>query len=407
MNSIVRQLHWTQTLLQSALPILTRARYIHYEVPRPQARPLSMTLSSRKLHHLRYCQKPCACFKFPARSFCTPVYVHDVSQYEESLPHDVAYTMDMLKELRAVSGAPLKECKQALVNTKDSDNRITAALDYLRVRGKAIAQAKSGDIAKYGFIGMFKDTNDAALVEVNCVTDFVENNPIFQTAVMNIGNTVYRNQTDIFPNYGQSIDELNMLPVIDCETGVAGKQTIHESLTDIISSIRENLVFRRAYKMHCSPSGVICGYLHGRKNDNLGMKGSLVSLETDLAELSDAQKTSLKELGQNVATHIVANYPQPKYVSREELSEHQIEKEKELITKTILDSGSDQKMEIVQKQVDGRMKKFFMENVLMEQPFCLEDDNKLTIERLVKLKATELKCDIRISHMVVYNLGQA
>ena len=218
---------------------------------------------------------------------------------------EVAYTLEQLKELRSISGAPLKECKKALVNTKESTNRITSALDWLRVRGQAIAQQKAGDIAKYGFIGMFKDTYNAALIEVNCVTDFVEQNPIFQDAVMNIGNTIYQNDTDIFPNYGLNVEELSTLPIIDHNTNEKQQQTINEALTDIVSSIRENLVFRRAYKMHCSPSGVICGYLHGRKTQNLGMKGSLVSIETDLSELNEEQIASLQELGQNVATHIV------------------------------------------------------------------------------------------------------
>ena len=104
----------------------------------------------------------------------------------------------------------------------------------------------------------------------------------------------------------------------------------------------------------------------------------------------------------------VANYPQPKYIRREDLTEEMIEKEKSIILQTIMEKGGDaQNAEIVQKQIDGRMKKFYAENVLMEQPFCLEDDNKLTIEKLVARHSKELGCDIKVTNMVVYNLGEA
>merc|ERR1712157_253957 len=130
------------------------------------------------------------------------------------------------------------------------------------------------------------------------------------------------------------------------------------------------------------------------------------SLETDCDVLSKETRASLESLGKDIATHIVANYPQPKYIRREELTEEQVEKEKNIVMQTIMEKGGNaQNAEIVQKQIDGRMKKFFAENVLMEQPFCLEDDNKLTIEKLVARHSKELGCDIKVSSMVVYNLG--
>ena len=276
MKSVLRPSH----LAQSNFSIITRVRHIHNRI---------------------------ATFKPQHAVSFIPVHLNQRKQF--STPTDEpSYTMDQLKELRSISGAPLKECKKALENTKDAtEDRIAVALDWLRIRGQAVAQQKSGDIAKFGFISMFKDTNNASLCEVNCVTDFVENNPIFQNAVMNIGHSIYKHNDNISPNQALSVEEISSLPVIEYKTGDTVTQTINESLTDIVSSIRENLVFRRAYKMQCSPSGVICGYLHGRKNDHLGMKGSLVSLETDLDldGISEGDKSLLQELGQNVATHIV------------------------------------------------------------------------------------------------------
>ena len=210
-----------------------------------------------------------------------------------------------MKQLRSISGAPLKECKKALSSTQNpnSADRISDALDWLRIRGQSIAQQKSSDVAKYGFIGLFKGDTTASLVEVNCVTDFVENNPIFQEAVLNIGNTVMK--SELSPNEPLSVEQISSVPIIEFNTDTVKTQCISESLTDIVSSIRENLVFRRAFRMQCTPSGVISGYLHGRKTDNLGMKGSLVSLETDCDGLSDGQRDGLNDLGKDIATHIV------------------------------------------------------------------------------------------------------
>merc|ERR1712228_98478 len=277
-----------------------------------------------------------------------------------------------------------------------------------RISGQTIAAQKAGDIAKYGFCALLKNGNNAALAEINCVTDFVENNPIFQDAVLNITNTILENQNNITPNVPISVNEIGDLPIIRFEGNEESEQSINGSLTDIISSIRENLVFRRAYKMQCSSSGVICGYVHGRKTENLGMKASLVSLETDLNKIGDDERNKLEDLGKNIATHIVANYPQPKYIKRSQISENEIEKEKEILLASIMEKeGESKNLEIVQKQIDGKMKKYFVENVLMEQAFCLEDDNKLTIEKLVNQAAKELECNIDIAHMAVYNLGEA
>jgi len=317
------------------------------------------------------------------------------------------YTLEDVKQLRSISGAPLKECKKALSSTQaaNAEDRISEALDWLRIRGQSIAQQKSSDVAKYGFIGMVRGETTASLVEVNCVTDFVENNPIFQEAVLNIGNTVMK--SDLSPNAPLSVDEIANVPIIEFNSDAVKTQCISESLTDIVSSIRENLVFRRAFRMQCTPSGVISGYLHGRKTDNLGMKGSLVSLETDCESMSDGVRDGLNSLGKDIATHIVANYPQPKYIRREEMTDDMIDKEKHIILQTIFEKGgNEQKAEIVRKQLEGKMKKFYAENVLMEQAFCLEDDNKFTVQKLIGKRSKELGCDIKVAQMVVYNLGE-
>ena len=140
------------------------------------------------------------------------------------------------------------------------------------------------------------------------------------------------------------------------------------------------------------------------------MKGSLVSMETDLdpKQMRDATLEALQDLGRQIATHCVANYPQPLFVHREDISAETVDKEKELILQSIMEKGGDaQNLEIVQKQMDGRINKFFAEKVLMEQPFCLEDDSKFTVKKLIDKKAKELQCDIKVANIVVYNLGEA
>ena len=104
----------------------------------------------------------------------------------------------------------------------------------------------------------------------------------------------------------------------------------------------------------------------------------------------------------------VANYPQPKYISRNNLSEKMIEKEKELLLKIIMEKEGDEiNAELLDKKVEGRLKKFFIDNVLYDQPFCLEDDNKLTIEKLIHRESRKLGCGITIKNMCCYNLGES
>ena len=159
---------------------------------------------------------------------------------------------DSLKELRSISEAPLKECKKALSET---NNNIQEALDWLRIQGIATARKKSDQVAANGFIvSLINENNNnnkyASVAEVNCVTDFVENNPIFQDAVMNIGNTIL-NCNELECNKLQNINEIsNNIKIIPFQTdnnnnNNISNQTLNEALTDIISSIRENLVLRR------------------------------------------------------------------------------------------------------------------------------------------------------------------
>ena len=195
----------------------------------------------------------------------------------------------------------------------ESDGDVDKALDWLRIQGVSTANKKSSQTAVNGFVcQIFNDNNNvASMIEVNCVTDFVENNPMFQKSVMNIANTIAYNET-LKDNELNDLDAINELNVIDCDSHNETKQKVSESLTDIMSSIRENMVLRRVSRIECSNKGVIGSYLHSRKTDNLGMKGGLISLETDYNETDNIYENeniydSLKELANNIATHLV-NY---------------------------------------------------------------------------------------------------
>ena len=178
----------------------------------------------------------------------------------EASKSSVTLDKECLKELRSISGAPLKECKKAL---QETNNSIEDALDWLRVQGVATAKKKSDQVAANGFVVTMTsdDSNDnckyGSITEVNCVTDFVENNPIFQNAATNIGNTILLSdklECNTFQDISKISEDINIIPcknennnsnVDDNNDQIRENQTLGEALTDIINTIRENLIIRR------------------------------------------------------------------------------------------------------------------------------------------------------------------
>jgi len=266
----------------------------------------------------------------------------------------MAISAQAVKELRERTGAGMMDCKRAL---EETGGDMEKAIDLLRERGIAKAAKKSGRIAAEGLTAVAVSGNVAAIVEVNCETDFVAKNPEFQALVNDIAQHVVSQRPS-------SLEEALEKPFKG--EGAPLSQVINEK----IATIGENITFRRFFVSEKSDSGIFGTYLH------MGGKiGVLVTLE------GTQNETLAKDLGMHAAA---AN---PRFATREEVSEEELNREREVLKNQALAEGKP--ANIVEKMVQGRLGKFFEENVFVEQPFVKDPDKK--VSALLKEAGATLK----------------
>ena len=248
-------------------------------------------------------------------------------------------TARMVKDLRDATGAGMMDAKKALVETSGN---FDAASDWLRQKGLAKAEKKSGRIAAEGLIGINLEDNSASIVEANCETDFVAKNHEFQEMV----NSILSSSKDL-----DSLEEV-LAEKID-------GQKIEDLLIEKVSSIGEKITLRRYHKMK---SDFIYSYIHNGLSKNLGKIGVLVSLSSQ----ND-------ELGKQMAMHIAACNPLA--LTEEDLPVDILEREKRVYSEQAKDSGKPD--EIIQNMVKGKLKKFVNEVTLINQSFVVDPDHKI------------------------------
>lgn len=286
-------------------------------------------------------------------------------------------TAALVKELRDKTGAGMMDCKAALT---ENGGEMEAAIDWLRKKGLAKAAKKAGRIAAEGLIGVMTDGKKGAAVEVNSETDFVARNPQFQGMVVDI--------TKLAPAAGGDVDKLLAMPY-------PGKQiSVDEHVKEMIATIGENMGVRRTAVLSVG-EGVVADYIHNRAGDGIGKMGILVALE------SKGDGAKLTEFGRQIAMHIAASNPLA--VTPEELDPTVIEKERAIYAEQAAQSGKPK--DIVDKMVEGRLRKeYFQQVVLMQQVFVL--DGKATVAQAVEAKAKEIGSPIKITAFVRYALGE-
>ncbi len=270
----------------------------------------------------------------------------------------MAISAQVVKELRERTGAGMMDCKKAL---EETNGDLEKAIDLLRERGIAKAAKKAGRIAAEGLTSYAVEGNVAAIVEVNCETDFVAKNPEFQTLVKDIAEHVVKQRP-------ATVEEALAQPFKG--EGDALSQVISEK----IATIGENISFRRFSVLEKSDNGAFGAYLH------MGGKiGVLVALE------GTTDESLARDLGMHAAA---AN---PRFANREEVSADEIEREREVLKNQALAEGKP--ANIVEKMVEGRLSKFFEEYVLVEQPFVKDPDKK--VSALLKEAGATLKAFVR------------
>jgi elongation factor Ts len=285
-------------------------------------------------------------------------------------------TAALVKELREKSGAGMMDCKKAL---QENAGNIEESQDWLRKKGLATAAKKSGRAASEGLVGMITDGTNGVVAEVNSETDFVARNEVFQEFV--------RTVTKVAMTVGGDLDKLKAADYPG--TG----RTVEEELTHNIATIGENMNLRRSAGLSVG-TGVVAGYIHNKMADDLGKIGVLVALE------SDGDSGKLNVLGRQIAMHVAAARPQ--WLSVDEVDASALDRERDVLSEQARASGKPE--EIIAKMVEGRLRKFNEEVVLLEQVFVMDTEKK--IAKVIEEAAGEIGAPVKLGGFVRFELGE-
>ena len=259
-------------------------------------------------------------------------------------------TAALVKELREKTGAGMMDCKKAL---GENDGDVEASIDWLRTKGLATAAKKAGRVASEGLVGIAIDGAKGAVVEINAETDFVARNETFQDFVTTAAN--------IALTTGNDVDALRAAPFPGEE------RTVQEQLTHMIATIGENMSIRRVQTLSVD-KGVVSSYIHTALAPGIGKIGVLVALETEaVAAKADA-------FGKQLAMHVAAAKPQS--VSRDDMDQEVVDRERAIFAEQARESGKP--AEIVEKMVEGRIRKFYEEACLVDQTFVIDGESKVS-----------------------------
>lgn len=276
-------------------------------------------------------------------------------------------TAALVKDLREKSGAGMMDCKKAL---QENAGDIDASIDWLRTKGLSKAAKKADRVAAEGLVVVASDGNSAVAVEVNSETDFVSRNELFQSLARNAGKAGLT---------AGSVEDV--------------ADAVKDEITNLIATIGENMMVRRFAK-HTVSQGAVASYIHNAIAPDLGRIAVLVALE------SAGDPEVLKDVGRKIAMHVAAT--QPLSLSTDDLDPAAVEREKAIFTEQALASGKP--AQVVEKMVEGRIRKFFEEVVLTKQAFVMNPDQ--TIEQLIADTAKQLGTPVTITGFTRLALGE-
>ncbi len=284
-------------------------------------------------------------------------------------------TAALVKQLRDKTGAGMMDAKKALV---ENAGDIDAAADWLREKGILKAAKKADRIAAEGLIGVATTGKAAALVEVNSETDFVARNENFQKAVRTVAEIALANGGDV-------------VKVAHAATAEGG--TVNEMLQGLVATIGENMSLRRAAAISVS-EGVVATYIHNVAADGLGKIGVLVALE------SPGDVSRLADLGRKVAMHIASM--KPLAATTAELDPTVVEKERQILTAQAAESGKP--ANVIEKMVEGRIRKFYQESVLVEQAFVMDPD--VTVGKFIENAGKNMGAPVKLKGFLKFEVGE-
>ena len=288
-------------------------------------------------------------------------------------------TAALVKELREKSGAGMMDCKKALT---ENNGDVELAMDWLRTKGLSKAAKKSDRVAAEGLVAVALRDNGAgatgAAIELNSETDFVSRNELFQNAARKVAQTA--------------------LGAADVDALVAAKsadgEVVGDLITNLIATIGENMLVRRMARFEVA-NGVVAAYVHNAAAPDLGRIGVLVALESTASD-----KAALSDLGRKIGMHIAATQPQS--LSTDDLDPAAVERERAIFSEQAAASGKPES--VIEKMVEGRIRKFYEEVVLLKQSFVMNPDQ--TIEQVLAEQSKTLGAPVSIKGFTRLALGE-
>ena len=281
-------------------------------------------------------------------------------------------TAALVKELREKTGAGMMDCKRALSETGGD---LEGAVDWLRKKGLSAAAKKSGRVAAEGLVGVATALNKGAVVEVNAETDFVARNETFQLFV----ETVAKLALEV----GEDIEALKAAAYPGTGRNVA------DELVQLVATIGENMTLRRARVLQVS-SGVVASYVHQAVKPGLGKIGVLVAVE------GESELDALEVLGRQIGMHVAAT--QPTALGIADVDPAALERERTVLMEKAREEGKAKTEEIMQKMIDGRIRKYYEEVVLLEQVWVHDGESRV--------KAVAKKAGANITGFVRFAIGE-
>jgi len=283
-------------------------------------------------------------------------------------------TASLVKDLRDKTGAGMMDCKKAL---NETGGDMEAASDWLRKTGLLKAAKKAGRIAAEGLIGVAVGGDAGALVEVNSETDFVARNDQFKDFVKTAAKLALEE--------GGDVERLLAKPM--------GDGSVQDALTAMIAKIGENMNVRRAVALAVSP-GVVASYVHNAASPELGKIGVLVALK------STADKAKLAALGKQLAMHVAAAAPLA--LTPEHLSKEVVDRERAIQADLARQSGKPEN--VIEKMLEGRMRKFYEDTVLLSQTFVI--DGETQVGKVIEKASKDLGAPVEIAGFVRFQVGE-
>ncbi len=289
----------------------------------------------------------------------------------------VAITANLVKELREKTGAGMMDCKKALV---ENQGDFQLAIDWLRKKGHAAAAKRSDRTAAEGLVALKVKDNRATMIELNSETDFVARNEKFQDLLLGILEVSV---------------SCNSLEELENAKYPGADRSVKDEIIECTSIIGEKIILGRMQSISVE-NGVIVPYVHNAVIPNAGKIAVLVAIESSFGDIE-----KLSSLGKQIAMHIAA--ARPDALNIDEVDPEALDREKQIFVEQARESGKPDN--VIDKMIQGRIKKYYQEVVLLEQTFVI--DNKTKISDVLSSFAKDNDTDIAIKGFIRYELGES